>query len=44
MSHITARRPSAASTHSIGYWAVMVAGIAIIVALYASVLVFGQAW
>ncbi|ACI52496.1 conserved hypothetical protein [Gluconacetobacter diazotrophicus PA1 5] len=43
MNHMTAPRPSPPG-HSIGYWAVMVAGITIIVALYAGILVFGQAW
>ncbi|WP_264784359.1 hypothetical protein [Gluconacetobacter azotocaptans] len=44
MTDILARRLSTTRGHSIGYWSVMIVGIAGIIALYACALIFGAAW
>ncbi|NVN12221.1 MULTISPECIES: hypothetical protein [Nguyenibacter] len=37
-------KPPARPAHDLGYWTVMVVGLALVLALYATVLLFGQAW
>lgn len=44
MTPTITRNVSTAPRHSLGYWTVMVGGIAALVVLYAGILLFGHAW